>query len=64
VVNYRYLNHLPIWLSTEKTPEQLIAIDEGIATRIHERAKVHTVQMRLTKEEKAAGMQLNYRLME
>ena len=38
IINYRYINHLPTILSTEKTPAELLAIDEATASRIIERA--------------------------
>lgn len=45
ILNYRYVNHLPTILSTEKTPEELLAIDEAAASRIIERAKVYTLNI-------------------
>lgn len=62
VVNYRYLNHLPILLSSERTIEQICEIDEGLGSRIFEMAKRYTVIMGLTEAERRAGMELNYRL--
>lgn len=43
IINYRYLNHLPTVISTEKTPEELLAIDEATASRIIERAGANTL---------------------
>jgi DNA replication protein DnaC len=64
VVNYRYQNNLPMLVSTEKDVDTLFDIDEGIARRIYEMAKGHRVLMGLTPEEEAAGMVLNYSLVE
>ena len=38
IINYRYINHLPTIISTEKTPQELLSIDEATASRITERA--------------------------
>lgn len=45
IINYRYINHLPTIVSTEKTPEELLAIDEATASRIIERAKSYTLNI-------------------
>jgi DNA replication protein DnaC len=45
IVNYRYNNHLPTIVSTEKTPEELLVIDEATASRIIERAKAYTLNI-------------------
>lgn len=42
IINYRYINDLPTIVSTEKIPEELMAIDEAIASRIAEKAGIHT----------------------
>ena len=55
VINYRYNNHLPTILSTEKTPQELLAIDEATASRIIQRAMGHTIQI-------CRNPQRNYRL--
>lgn len=39
IVNQRYLNGLPFVLSSEKMPDDLMAIDEAIASRLIEQAK-------------------------
>lgn len=39
IVNYRYVNNLATIVSTEKTPKELMNIDEATASRIIERAK-------------------------
>lgn len=54
IINFRYLNNKPMVISTEKTKEQLINIDEGIASRIYEMAREYTVVFDDTK--------LNHRL--
>lgn len=36
IINYRYLNHLPILISTECTPKMLVELDEALAGRIIE----------------------------
>lgn len=45
IINYRYINHLATIVSTEKTPQELIDIDEATASRIIERAKGYTIQI-------------------
>lgn len=55
IVNYRYINHLPTIVSTEKTPEELVAIDEATGSRIVEMAEKSTYSI-----SKKAGR--NYRL--
>lgn len=59
VVNYRYLNLLPMMVSSERDVDQLCDIDEGIGSRLYEMAKHHTVLMRQVPGETGA---LNYRL--
>ena len=55
IINYRYINHLPTILSTEKTPEELLAIDEATASRIIEKARGNILNISRTPER-------NYRL--
>jgi DNA replication protein DnaC len=43
VINYRYLNHKPIMVSSEKTVDELCDIDEALGTRIYEMSKDFTV---------------------
>lgn len=62
IVNYRYLNCLPMLISSERDIDDMFEIDEGIARRIYERAKGHRVILGLTDAERAAGMELNYSL--
>jgi len=54
LVNYRYLNHLPIIVSTEFTVEKLLSFDEAIGSRIYEMSKNFIVQIE--------GTENNYRL--
>ena len=54
IINYRYLNKLPMIISTEKTREELIEFDEAIASRIIEMSKKNIIELR--------GKELNYRL--
>lgn len=54
IINYRYLNKLPMIISTEKTREELIEFDEAIASRIIEMSKKRIVELE--------GKELNYRL--
>lgn len=43
VINYRYLNHKPIMVSSEKTVDELCDIDEALGTRIFEMSRDFTV---------------------
>ncbi|MBE6978947.1 MAG: AAA family ATPase [Ruminococcaceae bacterium] len=36
IINYRYVNHLPTIISSEKTPQELVDIDEATGSRIIE----------------------------
>lgn len=45
IIDHRYRNHLTTIVSTEKTPQELIEIDEATASRIIERAKGYTIQI-------------------
>lgn len=55
IINHRYINHLPTIISTEKTPQELVDIDEATGGRIVEMAQEHTYCI-----EKKPGR--NYRL--
>lgn len=55
VVNHRYLNKKPMLVSTELSLNELINIDEALASRIFEMATDHTVQV-------PKNMNNNYRL--
>jgi DNA replication protein DnaC len=54
LINYRYLNQLPIIVSTEFTIEKLLSFDEAIGSRIYEMSKGYTVEI--------SGTENNYRL--
>lgn len=43
IMNQRYLNQLPFLLSSEKTPADLLGIDEAIGSRLLEQSKGRTV---------------------
>ena len=55
IINYRYLNFLPIIVSSEFTIENLLSFDQGVGSRIYEMCKNYIVEV-----EKNAGN--NYRL--
>ena len=54
IINYRYLNHLPLIVSTEFTVEKLLSFDEAIGSRIYEMSKDFIVEIE--------GIENNYRL--
>ncbi|WP_409068888.1 ATP-binding protein [Clostridium caseinilyticum] len=54
IINYRYLNYLPIIVSSEFTADKLLYFDEGIGSRIIEMTKDYTVEI--------TGKENNYRL--
>jgi DNA replication protein DnaC len=54
IINYRYLNYLPVIVSTEFTTERMLNFDEAIGSRIYEMTKDFIVQVE--------GMENNYRL--
>ncbi|KYH35863.1 chromosomal replication initiator protein DnaA [Clostridium tepidiprofundi DSM 19306] len=56
IVNYRYLNYLPIIVSSEFTIERLLNFDEAVGSRIYEMCKKYIVQIE--------GKENNYRLRE
>jgi DNA replication protein DnaC len=56
VLNYRYLNHKPILLSSELTIEGLVRVDEALGTRIYEMCSDYLVII------KGAAYELNHRL--
>ncbi|MCQ6266343.1 ATP-binding protein [Fictibacillus sp. WQ 8-8] len=43
LINYRYLNHLPILISSELTVDELEVVDEALGTRIYEMCKHYMV---------------------
>lgn len=54
IVNYRYMNNMPIIVSTEKSPNDLLAFDEAIGSRLIEMCRGNIIQLQ--------GKELNYRL--
>ena len=56
IVNYRYMNNLPVIISTEKSIGELLSFDEAIGSRIIEMCRGNIVQLQ--------GKELNYRLFE
>lgn len=54
IVNYRYMNNLPLIISTEKSIDDLLDFDEAIGSRIIEMCRGNIVQLQ--------GKELNYRL--
>lgn len=54
IVNYRYMNNLPIIISTEKAPDDLLGFDEAIGSRIIEMCRGNIIYLQ--------GKELNYRL--
>ncbi len=56
VVNYRYLNHKPLLISSELDTGELLDIDEALGSRIHQMCRDYTVII------KGDRMQLNHRL--
>lgn len=43
VINHRYLNHMPIMVSSELTVDELCNIDEALGTRIYQMCQDYTV---------------------
>lgn len=56
IINYRYMNYLPIMVSSEKTFDDMMDIDEGLASRIYEMCKGYMVVL-------SNEPNLNYRLL-
>ncbi|MFD2704059.1 DnaA ATPase domain-containing protein [Salibacterium lacus] len=56
VINHRYLNYKPIMISSELPIDQMVEIDEALATRIYEMCKDYLVLIQGDK------FQLNHRL--
>lgn len=54
IVDYRYFKKLPIIVTTEKTIDELLEIDEAIGSRLYEMSKGYMVTMK--------GNKLNYRV--
>ncbi|MDO4301810.1 MAG: ATP-binding protein [Clostridia bacterium] len=54
IVNYRYMNNLPLIISTEKSLDEIITFDEAIGSRIIEMCRGNIVHLQ--------GKELNHRL--
>lgn len=54
IINYRYLNKLPVIISSEHLVEKLLGIDEAIGSRIYEMCKDFIIEIE--------GKENNYRL--
>lgn len=54
IINHRYLNNLPMVISTEKTTDELLDFDEGTMSRVIEMARGHQIEI--------VGREYNYRL--
>lgn len=54
IANYRYMNNMPMIISTEKSPNDLLAFDEATGSRIIEMCRGNIIQLQ--------GKELNYRL--
>ena len=46
IINYRYLNFLPIIISSEFSIDRLLAFDEGVGSRIYEMSKDYVVEIK------------------
>lgn len=55
IINYRYLNFLPVIISTEYSINQLLNFDEAVGSRIYEMSKDYVVEIEKNKSN-------NYRL--
>ena len=55
LINYRYINHLITLISTEKTPQELIAIDQATGSRMIEMAGDYVLDV-------SKDLRRNYRL--
>lgn len=54
IVNFRYLNNLPLIVSSEKSINEIMEIDEAIGSRLYEMSKGYVVNIN--------GKKLNYRM--
>lgn len=54
IINYRYLNNLPLIISTEKSVDDLLDFDEGVMSRIIQMCKGNIITF--------SGRELNYRI--
>lgn len=55
IINYRYLNMLPVIVSSEFTIDRLLSFDEGVGSRVYEMSKDYIVEIE-------KDIQNNYRL--
>ena len=46
LINHRYLKRLPMIVSTEKYPKDLLAVDEALGSRIIEMSKGYVVEFK------------------
>lgn len=63
VINHRYLNHGPIFVSSERDIDSMCDVDEGLGSRIYEMCRDFLVPMVLTESERKSGTELNFRLL-
>ena len=54
IINHRYVNNMPMIVSTEKTMDDLLDFDEGTMSRVIEMARGHSIEI--------IGKEYNYRL--
>ena len=54
VLDYRYFKSFPVIVTTEKSVEELLKIDEAIGSRLYEMSKSHLISLK--------GEKLNYRI--
>ena len=54
ITNYRYMNNMPVIISTEKSTDELLMFDEAIGSRLIEMCRRNIIQLH--------GKELNYRL--
>ena len=45
IINYRYLNYLPIIVSSEFSIDKLLGFDQGVGSRIYEMCKDYIVEV-------------------
>jgi len=50
ILNYRYLNYLPVIISTEFIVENLLSFDEAVGSRIYEICKDYIVEIERGRE--------------
>ena len=46
IINYRYLNHLPMIVNSEYVIERILYFDEAIGSRIYEMCKDYVVEIK------------------